>query len=351
MTVDPRPVLTLEDCKLLEDLVYSTYGLTYHRSFMYDAERLLDLNLTGSLTSMIAVDRESGECVGHQATIRPWFEIADPLPPGTGAPVHEVGLSIVRPDFRGRGIQDVLALALRAYQLENNAQSVSNYMKCLTSAVPSQKSGRRFGGRATALFVAGVPAWVVIDAESKGPKQPLTTVLLHCPGRADPPRLEIPVPAAHAAFLETIYASVGLPRDLEPILVAAPATGETRVRTWFDPARRHGVVRLAEPGANVAATVLERVRWMVKGHIEHVTALLPLSGPAVAACVPELEAAGLFFGGVIPDLEGCDTLVMEWVQAPALDTDAIVVLGDEGAALKQYVLEQWVRTARFRQAS
>lgn len=350
MTVAPRPVRSLEDCKLLEDLVYSTYGLTYHRSFMYDAERLLHLNESGALTSMMAVDSESGQAVGHQATIRPWFEMADPLPPGTGATVHEVGLSIVRPDFRGRGIQDVLALALRAYQIEHNLQSRANFMKCLTSAVPSQKSGRRFGGRATALFVAGVPAWVVIDSHSKGPRQPLTTVLLHCPGQADPPRLRISVPAAHAAFLEQIYASVGLPRDLDPIADAAPAAGPTELRTWFDPARRHGVVRLAKPGADLAATVVERVRWMVHGHIEHVTALLPLSEPAVAACVPQLEAEGLFFGGVIPDLEGCDTLVMEWVQAPALDTDAIVVLGEDGAALKAYVLEQWGRTARFRKA-
>lgn len=351
MSPTTRPVLTLEDCRLLGDLVYSTYGLTYHRSFMYDAERLLELNRTGALTSMIATDPETGEAIGHQATIRPWFEIADPLPPGVGAPVHEVGLSIVRPDRRGEGIQDLLALALRLYQLESNPASRANYMKCLTSAVPSQKSGRRFGGRATALFVAGVPAWVVVDSHSRGPKQPLTTVLLHCPGLADPPSVRVPVPAAHADFLGEIYASVGLPRELDPVVAAPPPPGLADVRTWFDPARRHGVVRLAGDRGDIASTVLDRVRWMVRGHIEHVTALLPLSDPAVAAAVPALEAGGLFFGGVIPDLEGCDTLVMEWVDAPALDTDAIVVLGDEGAALKRYVLDQWGRTAKVRRAN
>jgi hypothetical protein len=351
VSIDTRPITTLEDSNLVADLVYSTYGLTYHRSFMYDAERLLKLNQTRCLTSMIAVDSASGEAVGHQATIRPWFEIAEPLPPGRGAAVHEVGLSIVRPDFRGRGVQDLLAMGLRIHQLEANPDARANFMKCLTSSLQSQKSARRFGGRATALFVAGVPAWVVVDGKRDGPKQPLTTVLLHCPALADPARIRLPVPAAHARFLETLYAAVGLPRDLEPVGAATPLTGPTRLRTWFDPARRHGVVQTAQAGAHLAGAIRERVRWLVGGHIEHVTVLLPLTDPAVAACVAELESFGLFFGGVIPDLEGCDTLVMEWVQAPRLDVDAIVVLGDEGATLKEYVLDQWGRTARYRLAS
>ncbi len=342
MAIDTQPVITLEDARRLGELVYSTYGLTYHRSFIYEAERLLELNRDGSICSMIAVDRDSGQVVGHQATIRPWFEIADPLAEGRGAPVLEDGLSIVHPDWRGRGIQNTLALALLMYMQPRNPDLRGFYIKCVTGPVASQKSARRFMGRATCLFLAGVPAWVVMDGDS-GPKEPITTVLVHCPF-GEKHAATVPVPARHAELLQQLYRAVDLPRELEPVSSAPAAKGPTELRTWFDPARRQGVVRVAAAGEGLADQVGERVRWMAGGHIEHVTVLLPLSAPDVAAAVGPLEEQGLFFGGFIPDLEGTDTLVMEWVKTEQLDASRIEVLGDEGEALLEYVVRGWRRS-------
>ncbi len=349
MSIDTQPVETLDDCKRLGELVYSTYGLTYHRSFMYEPERLLELIRSGAIGSMVAIDRDSETVVGHQATIRPWFETVDPLPVGRGAPVQEVGLSIVHPEWRGKGIQNILALALLMRQQATNPDARGFYIKCLTGPLQSQHSARRFGGKAMCLFVAGVPAWVVVDGRSREPRQPLSTVLVHCP-YGEPEARSVPVPAAHAGRIEAMYTAVGLPRRVAGVHAAPLGRRDSVVRTWFDPARRHGVVRVLRSGGDLVDAVADRVRWMVDGHIEHVTALLPLTSRGVAAAAAALEARGLFFGGVIPDLEGCDTLVLEWVEAPGLDVGAIEVLGDEGAALKEYVLGQWGRTAPMREA-
>ena len=341
MGFDPKPVLTLDDAKCLGDLVYSAYGLTYHRSFMYDPHRLLELNRNGSLTSMVAVDRETGRTVGHQATIRPWFETADPLPPGRGAPVNEVGLSIVDPDFRSQGIQNTLAMALLVHSQQTNPDARGFYIKCLTGPLQSQRSARRFGGHTTALFLAGVPAWVVVDGDERGPRQPLSTVLLYLTCVPEEPTQVVHVPAAHAEFVRGMYGATTLPREISVVRRAPRAEGDTDLRHWFDPARRHGMVRLHRPGRDVAQAVIDRVMWMVGGHIEHVSALLPMDDPATAAAVPALEEAGMFFGGVIPNFEGRDTLLMEWVLAPALDTSRIQVIGDESERLKNYVVTRW----------
>ena len=117
--------------------------------------------------------------------------------------------------------------------------------------------------------------------------------------------------------------------------------GKRALVMTIDPARRHGMVRLHRPGRDVAQAVIDRVMWMVGGHIEHVSALLPMDDPATAAAVPALEEAGMFFGGVIPNFEGRDTLLMEWVLAPALDTSRIQVIGDESERLKNYVVTRW----------
>lgn len=341
MPIDTRPITTLQDAGLLGDLVYSTYGLTYHRGFIYEGERLLELNRSGAICSMIAVDRDSGRVVGHQATIRPWFEIADPLAPGTGAPVLEIGLSIVHPQWRGQGIQNMLALALLMHVPPRNAELAGVFMKCVTNTVASQRSARRFLGGATCLLLAGVPAWVVMDGDD-GPRQPITTVLIHCPV-GERRRSAVVVPGHHAAVLDAVYRAAGLARDLHPVSAAPGALGPSEIRTWFDPARRQGVVRLLRPGDDLVEAVAARVDWLVGGHIEHVTVLLPLACDAVAASVASLEDRGLFFGGVIPDLEGVDTLVMEHVDAPGLDPSGIEVVGDAGRCLRDYVLAGWRR--------
>lgn len=342
MAIETRPVLTREDAERLGALVYSTYGLTYHRSFLYDADRVLELIEDGSLHPMIATDRDTGQVVGHQALIRPWFENADPLPPGRGPRILEDGLSIVHPDHRGSGVQNSLAMALLMYIQPKDPDLRGVFIKCVTTSVASQRSTRHFLGRASAIFLAGVPAWVVMDGD-KGPKEPLTTILVHCVlGERQPTRVF--VPAAHAELMGRLCSEMRLPRQLDAVEPGAPGPGQSRVSTWFDPARRQGVVRLLEPGADLVERVHERVRWMIGGHIEHVTVLLPLSRPGVAATVPELEARGLFFGGLIPDLEGHDTIVLEWISAPELDVDRIQVVGDEAVLLKDYVVQEWRRS-------
>ncbi len=349
MGVDTRPLQTRRDAEQLLDLVYSTYGLTYHRSFMYDADRVMELNRSGAVSSFLASDRETGRIVGHLAAIRPYFEIAPPSAAGEGPPVVEVGLSIVDPDYRSQHVQSTLAIEMVQGTANRYGSLRGFYMKCLTEHTHSQRSARRFCGSATALFLGGVPSWVVCDTGERHSRQPKTTLLVHCPYGESEGRTVF-VPAGHADALADIYASCRLDRTLESVSTAAPPEGAAELRQWFDPARRHGVVRVSRPGLDLAPAVAAKVDWMLRGHMEHVTVLLPLTGPGVACAVHELEGSGLFFGGIIPDLEGVDTLVMEALSATLLDTDAITVLGDEAARLKAHVVDGWHRASEIRLA-
>lgn len=343
MGIETKTLETLDDAKRLIDLVYSTYGLTYHRSFIYEPERMIELSRAGSIRSLIAVDEATGRVVGHLATIRPHFEIACPLPEGEGPAVVEVGLSIVHPDYRAKSVQGALAVATVMETAARNANLRGFFMKCLTEHTWSQRSARRFLGGATALFLGGVPAWVICDEGERRARQPKTTVLIYCPyGERDSRPLF--VPASHEQTLRTLFTSCGLNRELRPVTAAAPPRGTTSLRHWFDPARRQGLVRVSRSGADLAEAVGEKVEWLARGHMEHISVLLPLTGPGVAAAVPALEARGLFFGGVIPDMEGVDTLVMESLAAKVLDPDRIDVLGDEGELLKDHVLAGWQAT-------
>ena len=349
MGVETRALQTRRDAEQLLDLVYSTYGLTYHRAFMYDADRVMALNESGEVSSFLASDSKTGKIVGHLAAITPYFEIAAPRPEGEGPPVVEVGLSIVDPEYRARNVQSALAIEMVQGTANRYGTLRGFYMKCLTEHTHSQRSARRFCGTATALFLGGVPSWVVCDTGERSSRQPKTTLLVHCP-YGESSRRTVFVPARHADALQDIYASCRLDRTLETVNSSPALGGKTELAQWFDPARRQGVVRVSRPGADLSAAASARVDWMLRGHMEHVTLLLPLTGPGVAAAVQDLEEAGLFFGGVIPDLEGVDTIVMEALSASVLDTDAIIVIGDEAERLKAHVVDAWHRASRIRLA-
>lgn len=338
MPFDVRPLHDLDDARALADLVYTTYGLTYHRGLLYDPPRVVELNRTGAIGSMIAVEHGTHRVVGHLATIRPWFEIADALPAGRGPTTVEVGLSIVDPAWRDQQVQSTLALATVFHTSEKNPDLRGFYMKCVTTHPWSQRSARRFTGRATALFPAGVPAWVRGDPLAN--QSPTTTLLLHCPyGEARPRAIHFP--DAHLTLARQTFELLGLPRQFLPAR-QAEGFGPGRIATWFDAQRRQGVVWVREPGASLVADVLERVSWLLGGHMEHVTVLLPLSAQTAAAS-PALEEAGLFYGGFIPDLEGEDTLVLERVEARE-DRSRVVVVGEEAEALLDHVWTGWERS-------
>lgn len=340
--IDTRPLRNRDDALRLQDLVYSGYGLTYHRSFMYDPERLLELNARGLIRSMLAVDSETGEVVGHLGSIRPWFEMAtteEQLQPTTCV---EMGLSIVHPDRRGQAVQGTMAMACVAHERAMNPALRSIFTKCLTRHLMSQRSSRRMAGRAGAMFLGGVPGWVIMDSERR--PQPMTTLLMHV-ATTDHSRRSF-VPESWASWVQKLLIGSNQRRDIVSVARGeGPALTDqpSLVRTWFEPSRKRGVIHVRTGGADLVEAVMDKVQWMAGGHMEHISVLLPMDTPAVAAATPELEEAGLFFGGYIPDIDGRDCILLQWLDCDTLDIAAIDVIGEEAELLRDTVTREWQR--------
>ncbi len=342
MGIETRPLRNREDALRLQDLVYTGYGLTYHRSFMYEPKLLLDLNARGLIRSMLAVDSDTGNVIGHLGSIRPWFEMAtteEQLQPTTSV---EMGLAIVDPERRGQGVQGILAMACIAHEKSVNPSLRTIFTKCLTRHLMSQKSSRRVGASAGAMFLGGVPGWVVHDSERK--PQPMTTLMMH--GATTEHRQRAFVPQKWAGCVEKLLASSSQQRDLVSIqLGEVPLPdGESVVRSWFEPSRRRGILHVRRARTDFVSAVMDKVNWMAGGHMEHITVLLPLDQPEVAAYLPLLEEAGLFFGGYLPDLDGRDAMLLQWLDCDALDIGAIDVEGDEAVLLRDTVGTEWRRS-------
>ena len=346
MSVETRALESLDDAKRVGDLVYSTYGLTYHRGWLYEPEMLLKLNRSGALNSMIAIDRSAGSenVIGHIATIRPYFEMLEDEAQAAPPTVLEVGLSIVHPEFRSKNVQNVMSMALLMHGTQRFKGLRGAYMKCVTQHTRSQQSARRFMGRAMAIHLGGVPAWVQCD-QRESTAGPLTTVAMHCPLGEHAPTTSY-VPDAEANLARQLFEAASLSRKFIAVRPGAAdlPQGETKLTTRFDPARRQGTIRVTEPGHDLVERILDRADWLVGGAMQHVTILLPLSSAAVAAAVPDLQEAGLFLAGFIPDLEGVDTMILQILDVPEIDLATIETVGDEARTLLSEVFRRWRAT-------
>lgn len=336
--MDYTSLETLDHAKALVELVYSTYGLTFHREYVYFPDQLLELNRREHVRSFIAL--EGRKVVGHLAWIRPFFELqrgGEPISdPGTG----EVGLSIVRPECRSQHVQTHLGVAMNEWARARG--SLGAFMKCVTNHIYSQRAAAGLGCRPLALFLAGVPKWVVYDNASGEQRDPISTLLFHAVLRQSA-RRPLCLPEG-AEWVATLARGTGADRvisrggDLED--------GETDLVFSFEPAKHLAQLHVLTVGADLVARIAERRQWLMGGHMKHVSYFLPADSPRVQASAGELAALGLFLAGWVPCLHAGerDVLIYQSTAYERLDLDAIHTFSDDGAAIKQAVTSAWAST-------
>ena len=326
---------TLDHARALVDLVYSSYGLTFHRDFVYSPERLLELNRRGFVRSFLAI--EDGVVLGHLGWIRPFFELSRGGEPVTDDGIGEVGLSIVRPEARARHVQTQLAMFMVEWTRPH--AKFGGFMKCVTNHAYSQRTAANMGGKPLALFLAGVPKWVVYDRATEPPSSPISTLLYHVALQPTPAR-ELRIPP-HLDWVEALVRESGEPRTLVygGPLDAAP----TDLEVEFQPSKRRAQVHVLHAGPDLAIRLADTNQWLLGGHMEHVSYFLPADSVHVQRQALALEGYGIFPAGWIPALHGGarDVLVYGSIVHQDLDDAAIVTHDDAGARLRDRVVRAW----------
>ena len=282
-----------EHARMLVDLVYATYGLTFHRDWLYNPDRMLELNALGDLTSVVAVD--DGKVVGHLAMIRPHFEVEDDHGPVCADNIRECGLSIVHPEYRSKGIQEALALRLSQIAFEDGIRGA--IMRCVTHHTYSQRSCRMMGGQPVALLLGSIPRWVSYDHDDPSEREPLSTLLQWVPVH--------PAEGTHALvqpkgmdWMEKAVTGIQETRTAPPTDAVLPEKSEL-CATWSG-ARRLAYIHVTRVGSDLVSRLEETCRWLLGGHIAHISVFLPGDVPHVAAVHEDLQRMGLFPGGFIP---------------------------------------------------
>ena len=325
-----------DHARSLVDLVYATYGLTFHRDWLYDPDRMLELNALGDITSLVAV--EDGQVIGHLALIRPHFDVEADSGPVSAADVRECGLSIVHPDHRSKGVQVGMAMGLAKVAYETGVRGA--IMRCVTHHTYSQRGALAMGGQPTALLLGSIPRWVSYDHDDPSEREPLSTVMHWVPVH---PKTEVQalVRPPGMRWFDNALAGIRETRTAPPASAVLPQESEL-VATWSGP-RRLAQVHVTRIGRDLVSRLEETCRWLIGGHISHITVFLPGDVPHMAAIHDELAELGLFPAGFVPGYlrGGRDALVYQALAWSDLRPDRIKVAGAAAREVRASVLDAW----------
>jgi serine/threonine-protein kinase RsbW len=326
---------TLDEAKALVDLVYDTYGLSFHREWMYHPEQMLELNRRGDITSFIALDGD--RVVGHTGFVRPFFELQpEPGRPLTDPRVQEAGLSVVAPRLRGQGVQAELGAAMFGHAVDSGLRGVM--MRCVTHHPWSQRSATRAGGLPVGLLLGCVPRWVRYDNDDHQGDQPLSSLLIFTPLQPEQGAAPLALPEGFG-FVRAISAGAGLERAPAP----RGDRAETALVCAWNGAKQLASVLVPEVGADLVERLEQTVSWLICGHIAHVTVYIAADDARLAEAGPALRAMGLFPAGWLPGFfaGGRDAVVLQAVAWQELDPALIAVEGEAAAQIKAEVVGGW----------
>lgn len=301
--------------------VYRSYGYTYSNADLYWPERIVHLNETGHLVSLVAVDA-SGEVVGHLALERPDF-----------GPVAESGQAVVSPAHRGRHLLERLHGLAEDEARHLGLVGVVAYT--VTSHVFSQRMEESVGAQLCGVALGQVPQTLTFRNIADAPALQRGSTMLYFKYMRKPGATRVHAPAQHRATLERIYTALAAP--VEWGVPAAPG-GRGRVTASLDRSWNFGEIHVDVIGEDTAAEIRRARRDLCDtGGVQVVYLYLPLAQPATPELCAAAEAEGFFWSGMVPSYapDG-DTLCLQYL-AIDLDLGLIQVAGQAGRDLLDYV--------------
>lgn len=305
--------------------MYRAYGYSHTFESMYFPDRIVQLNQGGQMYSAVAVTSD-GEVVGHAALLT---ETPD-------AKIGETGLGVVKPEFRSRGIFNLLEEHLISKAKEKGLVGV--FGRAVTTHTYSQQTGHRFGVKDCALMVGLVPqtAWFKGIAEKLTQRESLVT---HFKYLNPPESVTVYPPDGHRDMVMRLYEKLEGPLVAESTseIEEAAAESDPALGTATSSSMSFARIDVHRYGAGVVALVRTRLRELCLERYEVIHLYLDLFDPHTRGLAPEFEEMGFFFSGILPAAMPGDALILQYLNNVPIDYGKIRVASETARELLGYV--------------
>ncbi len=305
--------------------VYRAYGYSYAVPHVYYPERIIEINKSGQMYSVVAVT-EDGDLAGHCAMFK-W----DPA-----NRIAELGLAVVKPEYRSHGIFNLLTAHLIDKARSESLMGV--FGQAVTNHTYSQQVGHKCGLRDCAIALAVVP-----ETESfRGITERLIqreSLVVHFMYLNKPGSLTIFPPDRHKKMINRLYNNLEMDPEIETDLKKSFAQGQSVITTSAGGPKGFVRIEVERYGERVVSEVKSTLKDLCFKRIDVIHLVLDLSDPSTSIYVELFERLGFFFAGILPG--GCagDALILQYLNNVPMDYEQINVDSKLGRELLTYIKE------------
>ncbi|MEN6350431.1 MAG: ATP-binding protein [Syntrophomonas sp.] len=303
---------------------FEAYGYSYVYEDIYFPERLVALNKSGELLSMVAVN-ENNEVLSHAAML-----FAKHLPG-----IAELAMGATRPRFQGNSIVQKLVPIMFAEAARRQLKGLYSHTICAHTY--SQRIISKAGFKETAFLLAHCPESSSIKGIAEQmPARGSAVVYYFSLQREDQSHIIYP-PSQHQEIILDIYNNLGTTVTVGDPLAADILSGETEVDLTINKRRQTAVLSFNRYGEDVFDRIRD-VLYRIK--IEKVLVLeafLNLYNPHTSNIATHLEKWNFLFTGFIPGADGGDRLVMQYFNGIVVNYDMINLYSEQALNLLNYI--------------
>ena len=294
-TAEVRPIRP-EDSPMLARLVERCYGDGYPKRVMYEPDELAAMIRSGDHNGVVAEAR--GEIVGHMAYLWPHGDAA----------LVEAGITVVDPEWRGKGLMGRLALAMGESAVADGAIGFVHYPT--TAHEVMQRASLSSGGRETGIMLAFLPPKARDRAIAEPGDHRVAVTVVYQP-IVDARAQEIFVPGRFEELVLRIARELGLRRTTARPL--RDPDGDTSLEQSVDSSFGLQSIRVRRVGTDIAERVASGLAAS-GARVTHVD--LAMDDPGIDYAVEQLRPGGFAFSAWLPYWNGHDVLRLQRVIDP-----------------------------------
>jgi len=321
-----RPLLAKEAI-MVSQCIYRAYGYSYPDDYMYYPERIVHMNETGELTSVVALD-EARRIVGHCALVR-----------HDQGSVAELDHAVVAPANRKGGLLQRMTALLEEESCFKSLHGI--YVQAVTSHTFSQRVIENLGYRECALFLGLLPRSIRFKKIRSAPLSQRESCAVYYKTIGPLLGSKVYAPDRHREILRQIYQHLGM---LAEFLERGEPEGQGALRVSHHSSLGFGEIKLLRVGQE-SRTELKRglLDLLEIAGAEAVYLDLPLAQAGTPDLCTAAEAEGFLFSGLGPRFapDG-DVLTLQYLKED-LDTSQVQMASPFGQKLLGYIAQERVQ--------
>jgi serine/threonine-protein kinase RsbW len=319
-----------DDAAEVSKTVYKTYGYTYPHDYVYYPDKIIALNESDRLFSVVAVAGDN-EIAGY-SVFRIWQE---------NPQIIEMAQGVVKPEFRSLGCFGNMTRYLLDQARSRGIKGA--FGEAVTNHTVSQHTVHGFGFKDIGLRLGLIPANMLFKGmNGKIPyRGSMLVEFLYL--QRPPHTLKIYAPRHHRDMIAALYEELGVRPQTNKALPAKmqPADATSIVKIKQITSMNYARMIIERYGRNIVGEIKRKVTEICLQKTDVINLYLNLSDPLTGTYTPQLEDLGFFFSGILPGgFKSGDALILQFLNNVPIECDAIQVESAIAKKLVAYVRKQ-----------